>query len=426
MSHQHISIKTGDLLISLVHARSAYVQRRALWDELSQLGLNVEAWAVAGDFNVVTSNEERKGGRLPCQIAVNEFVEFINGNALIDTTSLGFKFSWSNKRHGDKRMVQKIDRILVNQKWIDAATEWRSKILQRRISDHSPIVGWFTAIPKPHNIPFRFKKHWIKHESLKEVVKQSWEERLKDAPIRKVMKKLKRLKEVLKTWSWETFGDLSKKKKRVTEDLERIMKEQEEDPFNVQLQERERNKEEELNGILDTEAAQWRQKARVSEAFEGDRNTAYFHALHKLRMNKALILEIQKGDGTILKQQQDIKQHIVSVFEAKYKPQAVIPNTKTDPRSARVAYPFGNVIKCNIDGSARGVPSKAGLVWYLWNKELAVVGVRAVGPGRAIPWRFRARWKEQATPVYNTGSYHMSGENATLARMQQQGRDPLY
>ncbi|KAF9589386.1 hypothetical protein IFM89_023418 [Coptis chinensis] len=326
MSHQHISIKTGDLLISLVHARSAYVQRRALWDELSQLGLNVEAWAVAGDFNVVTSNEERKGGRLPCRIAVNEFVEFINGNALIDTTSLGFKFSWSNKRHEDKRMVQKIDRILVNQKWIDAATGWRSKILQRRISDHSPIVGWFTAIPKPHNIPFRFKKHWIKHESLKEVVKQSWEERLEDAPIRKVMKKLKRLKEVLKAWSWDTFGDLSKKKKRVTEDLERIMKEQEEDPFNVQLQERERNKEEELNGILDTEAAQWRQKARVSEAFEGDRNTAYFHALHKLRMNKALILEIQKGDGTILKQQQDIKQHIVSVFEAKYKPQAVIPN----------------------------------------------------------------------------------------------------
>ncbi|KAF9618929.1 hypothetical protein IFM89_002924 [Coptis chinensis] len=157
-----------------------------------QVGGNLQE--VAGDFNVVTSNEERKGGRLPCQTAVNEFVEFINGNALIDTTSFSFKFSWSNKRHGDKRMVQKIDRILVNQKWIDAATGWRSKILQRRILDHSPIVGWFTAIPKPHNIPFRFKKHWIKHESLKEVVKQSWEERLEDVPIRKVMKKLKRSK----------------------------------------------------------------------------------------------------------------------------------------------------------------------------------------------------------------------------------------
>ncbi|KAF9610305.1 hypothetical protein IFM89_021975 [Coptis chinensis] len=177
----------------LARWRILCAKTKALWDEFV-LGLNAEAWAVAGDFNVVTSNEERKGGRFPCQTAVNEFVEFINGNALIDTRSLGFKFSWSNKRHGDKRMVQKIDCILVNQKWIDATTEWRSKILQRRISDHSPIVGWFTAIPKPHNIPFRFKKHWIKHESLKEVVKQSWEERLEDVPIRKVMKKLKRSK----------------------------------------------------------------------------------------------------------------------------------------------------------------------------------------------------------------------------------------
>ncbi|KAF9589930.1 hypothetical protein IFM89_029546 [Coptis chinensis] len=97
-------------------------------------------------------------------------------------------------------------------------------------------------------------------------------------------------------------GFEKKKKKSVTDDLERIMKEHEEDPFNVQLQEMELNKEEELNGILDTEATQWWQKARVSESFESDKNTPYFHALHKLRMNKALILEIQKSDGIILKQ----------------------------------------------------------------------------------------------------------------------------
>ncbi|KAF9620426.1 hypothetical protein IFM89_012603 [Coptis chinensis] len=155
LSHQQITIKTSDLLISLVHARSPYVQRRALWEELSQLSLNVEAWAVAGDFNVVILTIERKGGRLPCQTTVNESVDFINGNALMDTTSLGFKFSWSNKRHRDSRMG--------------------------------------------------FEK--------------------------------------------------KKKKKNVTDELEWIMKEQEENPFNVQLQEMELNKEEELIGILDTEAA---------------------------------------------------------------------------------------------------------------------------------------------------------------------------
>ncbi|KAF9603837.1 hypothetical protein IFM89_038020 [Coptis chinensis] len=197
-------------------------ERRVLWEELSLLGLNTEAWAMAGDFNAVTSTAERKGGRLPCQTAVNEFVNFINANALLDSTNLGFNFSWSNKRHGNSRMLQKFDRILINKKWLDAATGWKSKILQRRFSNHSPIIGWFTSIPKPHNIPFRFNKHWIKHESLKAVVKMSWDEPLEDVPIRKIMKKLKRLKETLKIWSWETFGDLRNKKERAVEELELI------------------------------------------------------------------------------------------------------------------------------------------------------------------------------------------------------------
>ncbi|KAF9624392.1 hypothetical protein IFM89_010780 [Coptis chinensis] len=192
--------------------RSPYVQIRVLWEELSLLGLTTEAWVMGGDFNAVTSTAERKWGRLPYRTAGNEFVNFINANALLDSTNLGFNFSWSNRRHGNSRMLQKLDRILVNKKWLDAATGWRSRILQRRFYDHSPIIGWFTSIPKPHNIPFRFKTHWIKHESLKVLVKKSWDEPLEDIPIRKTMKKLKRLKETLKIWSWETFGDLRNKK----------------------------------------------------------------------------------------------------------------------------------------------------------------------------------------------------------------------
>ncbi|KAF9621066.1 hypothetical protein IFM89_016090 [Coptis chinensis] len=163
-------------------------RQRALWDELTTLGINVGPWVVVGNFNVVTMAIKRKGGCSPCQLAVNEFVEFINNNALVDSTNLGYKFSWCNKRIGNRRMLQKIDRMLVNQQWIDTAAGWKSKILKRKFSDHSPVVGSLTSIPKPTNIPFRFKRIWIKHEGLKDVVKQSWEEPLEDVPIRKVMK----------------------------------------------------------------------------------------------------------------------------------------------------------------------------------------------------------------------------------------------
>ncbi|KAF9607788.1 hypothetical protein IFM89_000686 [Coptis chinensis] len=115
--------------MSFVHASSSYGLRRELWQDLSQLRTNNEAWAVIGDFNIVNSVVERKGGCRPCLTAMNEFNSFIHSNALIDSTTLGYKFSWCNKRWGSRRMLQKLDRMLVNQEWQQGNVGWRSKIL---------------------------------------------------------------------------------------------------------------------------------------------------------------------------------------------------------------------------------------------------------------------------------------------------------
>ncbi|KAF9591846.1 hypothetical protein IFM89_008496 [Coptis chinensis] len=119
LSQQHITVKTGNLFLSSVHANSAYGIRRALWAELSQLGLAVEPWAVVGDFNIVSEISERKGGGTPCLAAMSDFNSFIHSNAVTDSTTMGFKYSWCNKRMGHRRMYQKIDRMLVNQRWLD-------------------------------------------------------------------------------------------------------------------------------------------------------------------------------------------------------------------------------------------------------------------------------------------------------------------
>ncbi|KAF9617976.1 hypothetical protein IFM89_039269 [Coptis chinensis] len=119
----HITIQFDKFTVSTVHASTSYVIRRALWHDLTGIGSNVDVWMVIGDFNCITQASERKGGGLPCQRAVNEFVDFMNTNCLLDSTTLGHKYSWSNRRFGHKRMVQKIDRALVNSLWIDANVE---------------------------------------------------------------------------------------------------------------------------------------------------------------------------------------------------------------------------------------------------------------------------------------------------------------
>ncbi|KAF9596337.1 hypothetical protein IFM89_008863 [Coptis chinensis] len=296
LSQQQITVEVGNSLMTFVHASSSYGIRRQLWQELSLMGTSGQAWAVIGDFNIVTSIAERKGGGTPCISAMDDFNHFIHSNALIDSTTSGFKYSWCNKRWGSKRMLQKIDRMLVNQDWLKGNVGWRSKILKRKFSDHSPIVGWNTCIPKPHNIPFRFRKAWLSHDSLKEVVADSWNEPLYDVPIRKVVKKLKRLKQKLKSWSFEVFGNQSQHLKHLEEEMDQILLDQEHDPTDSTLQQMEFDKASEIEEVTNVLTTMAKEKSRVSDALHGERNSAYFHAIIKMRQARAQITEIKNRE----------------------------------------------------------------------------------------------------------------------------------
>ncbi|KAF9610053.1 hypothetical protein IFM89_019893 [Coptis chinensis] len=157
VSHQQITVKVGNFLLSFVHASSSYDTRRGLWQELGSLGNTVDAWAVVGDFNIVSSVIERRGGRSPCITAMNEFNSFIHSNALIDSTTYGFNYSWCNKRWGIKECYVKIDRMLVNQKWIEVSTGWRSKIL-KSLSCRTTTDCGLELASQAEKYPFRFRK----------------------------------------------------------------------------------------------------------------------------------------------------------------------------------------------------------------------------------------------------------------------------
>ncbi|KAF9589240.1 hypothetical protein IFM89_020678 [Coptis chinensis] len=122
-------MKSGDAMAraNTTHPQNATQPTRALW-RATQLGLAAEPWAVVGDFNIVSEISERKGGGTPCLAAMSDFNSFIHSNALTDSTTMGFKYSWCNKRMGHRRMYQKIDRMLVNQRWLDVADGRRSEI----------------------------------------------------------------------------------------------------------------------------------------------------------------------------------------------------------------------------------------------------------------------------------------------------------
>ncbi|KAF9596100.1 hypothetical protein IFM89_007153 [Coptis chinensis] len=75
----------------------------------------------------------------------------------------------------------------------------------------------------------------------------------------------------------------------------------------------------EISELKSMEISIWKQKARTTEALEGERNTTYFHALMKSSLNWSQIVEIEDNQGTIIKDQHGIKQYLVKAYENKYK-----------------------------------------------------------------------------------------------------------
>lgn len=106
--------------IAAIYAATLYTTRRDLWLNLSNLLNNNEGpWMFIGDFNSILDTHEKKGGKLPLQIACSEFLSWSNVNSLIHLDTNGAQFTWTNKREGGAFIAQRLDRAICNESWLD-------------------------------------------------------------------------------------------------------------------------------------------------------------------------------------------------------------------------------------------------------------------------------------------------------------------
>ncbi|KAL8542624.1 hypothetical protein ACS0TY_003487 [Phlomoides rotata] len=183
-------------------------------------------------------------------------------------------YTWYRK---DGSCKSKLDRMLVNEEWLNRWPNYSLKSGGRTFSDHCPI-SIESSVKDWGPKSFKFINGWISHLDFKAFIKRRWEEH-------KVLgwagfhlkEKLKLLKMDLKSWNKTMFGNIDNQiedKKRKIEILDRIDEA-------LGLDEDEIIK----RNLLTTELMRgliWHdelmsQKAKTKWLTEGDVNSRFFH-----------------------------------------------------------------------------------------------------------------------------------------------------
>jgi len=90
---------------------------------------------------------------------------------------------------------------LVNQHWLDMNFE--TNVLHG--SDHSPLLVTCKAATDQVPRSFRFLNVWVAHHSFLDVVREAWSFQSDCRPIKALLLKLKKVKEMLLLWNKDVF-----------------------------------------------------------------------------------------------------------------------------------------------------------------------------------------------------------------------------
>ncbi|XP_015166827.1 uncharacterized protein [Solanum tuberosum] len=216
ISHTEIQ---GTYIKTFVYAKCKDYLRRPLWDRLLHISDTRDTipWCTVGDFNVITDIDEKLGG-IPYNMRKSlEFIGVIEACGLMDLGFNGPKFTWSNQRGVNFRIWKRLDRAMVNDKWLENMPHTSITHLPSVGSDHCPLLLEMKARPDNCIKYFMFLNFWVEQPSFIETITACWNRPAEGNPMWTFHQKIKRLACTLSAWLKMQFGDIYVKVKEFEE-----------------------------------------------------------------------------------------------------------------------------------------------------------------------------------------------------------------
>lgn len=98
-----------------------------------------EHWIIGGDFNLIRSLEEKKGGVWSLSNISASLNKLIEELQLVDVTTTNGLFTWQNKRSGAMNIASLLEQFLVSESTLVGEREIGAMVFPAVGSDHWPI-----------------------------------------------------------------------------------------------------------------------------------------------------------------------------------------------------------------------------------------------------------------------------------------------
>ncbi|XP_026416316.1 uncharacterized protein LOC113311703 [Papaver somniferum] len=130
--------------------------------------------------------------------------------------------------------------------------------------------------------------------------------------------KLKRLKEAMKLWNQQVFGNVNAQLKQAQLKIEVASRNSDEDPFDTSKQNVMKDVLVAVQEVRMQHHIMLKQKSRNKWILEGSSNTSYFHSTINTRRSANTISELVADDGSLINEPDQLRDHVVSYYENKF------------------------------------------------------------------------------------------------------------
>ncbi|KAL9658974.1 hypothetical protein QQ045_028250 [Rhodiola kirilowii] len=251
-----------------------------------------------------------------------EFNEFQIQAGLSDASYIGNKYTWCNNQEGDAQIWTRLDRLLVNGRALAVLPDLQVHHLARVASDHCPLLISLGDNGRRRST-FKYLHIWHDHPGFLDTVTEVWQHGQHQNPIMNFTLKLKHLRQHLKKWNWDVFGNIRTQTQQLLcriSNLEDSLQTRRSNEVETELVQAKHDlqisQRQHYTILADKAKAQW--------LIDGDRNSTIFHAMLKAhrRFNRIMI---EQEDGSLTSDRDEIGAMALQDFQARLCDYSMVP-----------------------------------------------------------------------------------------------------